>query len=224
MAFNLGAGVKKYVDVDVLCFDDRMVNAYGYLFFDLEDNEAVEFCAFANYCDPNGRHFSANYTLSIWEGTEASGDPFFTGSPTTGTNDQGDFFAEALCAVIPIPEMGVTADEPYLYYELVLEDWEENYGSAEPETISGTLSWDQVTANFTGEDEIEYTHFRFGCEEGDEPAPDDDGDGVFDHNDNCPNIANPDQEDTIGNKMKCAQLYRIKTHTNFPEPRQPGNG
>jgi hypothetical protein len=35
IAIDLRAGVKKYVDVPVLCFDDRMVNEYGYLFFDL---------------------------------------------------------------------------------------------------------------------------------------------------------------------------------------------
>ncbi|MDT0652026.1 hypothetical protein RM529_17945, partial [Zunongwangia sp. F297] len=39
MTINLGAGVKKYVDVEVLCFDDRNVNQYGYLFFDFEGKE-----------------------------------------------------------------------------------------------------------------------------------------------------------------------------------------
>ncbi|MGM0392691.1 MAG: hypothetical protein ACQEQB_13145, partial [Bacteroidota bacterium] len=58
LAINLGAGVKKYVDVTVLCFDDRDVNEYGYLFFELNPEMAVEFCFFANYCDDDGRHYT----------------------------------------------------------------------------------------------------------------------------------------------------------------------
>src|SRR5690606_29672748 len=60
-SFNVGAGVKKYVDVEVLCFDDRLVNEYGYLFFDIETNQAIEFCIFGNFCPPSGRHFPAQY-------------------------------------------------------------------------------------------------------------------------------------------------------------------
>jgi hypothetical protein len=53
LAIDLRAGVKKYVDVPVLCFDDRDVNEYGYLFFELDAQQALPFCFFLNYCPPN---------------------------------------------------------------------------------------------------------------------------------------------------------------------------
>src|SRR5690606_17145581 len=33
-SFNVAAGTKPYINVDVLCFDRRLVNEYGYVFFD----------------------------------------------------------------------------------------------------------------------------------------------------------------------------------------------
>ncbi|NJW54684.1 hypothetical protein, partial [Salinimicrobium oceani] len=70
---QLGAGTKKYVSVDVLCYEDRMVNQYGYLFFDIVQNEAVEFCVFGNFCDETGRHFPASFRVDAWtySGNEA---------------------------------------------------------------------------------------------------------------------------------------------------------
>src|SRR5690606_29198302 len=67
LTINLGAGVKKYVDVDVLCYDNRDVNEYGYLFFDINAHRAVTFCFFVNYCPPNegGRDYPARYSVSI---------------------------------------------------------------------------------------------------------------------------------------------------------------
>ena len=200
---ELGAGVKKYVDVEVLCFDDRVVNEYGYLFFDLMDIEVVEFCAFANFCDENGRHFTANYTLSLWVGTDGSGEALVTGSPVTGINEQEDFFAQPVCVSVPSPGAGIAPDEAYLYYELVLEDWEGNYGDVAPQTISGTLSWNDIAANFSGDDAVEYEHFGFGCDGEAGPAEpgDDDGDGVDDDTDNCPDAVNPDQADADGDEI-----------------------
>lgn len=199
---NLGAGVKKYVDVSVLCFDDRDVNQYGYLFFELDTNEAFEFCFFANYCPPaeNGRHYTANYSVNIWLGTDNTGTPIYTNvTPVTGINDAGDFFAEPTCFVLPAND---DLDEPYLYYEVTLLDWPNNYGSVTPNTIlSGTLTAQDVMDNFDGDDNINYEHLRFNCVPiggGDCPEGDMDGDGVCDNDDNCPNNANPDQQDTDG--------------------------
>ncbi|NJX16907.1 hypothetical protein, partial [Tamlana crocina] len=59
LSIDLGAGVKKYVDVSVLCYDDRDVNEYGYQFFEFDTTKAFEFCFFSNYCTPEGRHFPA---------------------------------------------------------------------------------------------------------------------------------------------------------------------
>lgn len=169
LAISLGAGVKKYVDVPVLCYDEREVNEYGYLFFELETVEALTFCFFANYCDDNGRHFTANYSVDIWLGTDASGEVIYEGlTPDTGINDDGDFFASPLCVALPGND---DPEEDYIYYEVTLQDWDENYGSATPIVLTGTLSRSDIEANFGPDMTVEYEHLYFNCEgEGEEPT------------------------------------------------------
>lgn len=199
LAIDLRAGVKKYVDVSVLCFDDREVNQYGYLFFELDMNSALEFCFFANYCDENGRHYTASYSVNIWEGTSANGTPLYTGvTNTTGQYENGDFYASPLCFALPDND---DVDEDYLYYEVTLMNWEENYGTvAAGNTITGTLSKQDIMENFRDNDEVEYEHLKFGCGDdgnggnggnGGTPPEDSDRDGLPDTEDNCPNEAGP---------------------------------
>ena len=187
---DLRAGAKKYVDVTVLCYDNRNVNQYGYLFLELNTFEVVEFCFFANYCNEDGKHFSARYSLDLWKGTDATGDQIYDGlENTVGTNEDGDFFASALCVAVPVNE---DLNEDYLYYRLTLLDWEGNYGDITETVISGTLSRADIEANFGDGNEIEYEHLRFGCGDDDEePAPDADGDGVPDSTDECDNEEGP---------------------------------
>ena len=194
MNIDLGAGVKKYVDVSVLCFDDRDVNLYGYQFFELDINEAFEFCFFANYCTPEGRHFPARYAVDI----SIDGNTLYEGViNTTGRNNDGDLYAEALCFALPdLDEYG--DDEEYIDYTLTLLDWtgeeyQDAYGDVDQMTISGSLSRAEVMANFAGADNVEYEHFRFGCgdDNGEEPIVDSDGDGIPDNEDECPNEAGP---------------------------------
>ncbi|SDL10041.1 Thrombospondin type 3 repeat-containing protein [Salinimicrobium catena] len=194
LSINLGAGVKKYVDVSVLCYDDRDVNQYGYLFFELDATEAVEFCFFANYCPPgeDGKHYTANYSVNIWWGTDATGTPLYTGvTPVTGVNEDGDYFAEPACFVLPDND---DLNTPYLYYEVTLLDWPDNYGTVAPGTvISGTLTAQDIMDNFDGENNVNYEHLRFNCDGETPPPGDDDDDGVPNDDDNCPLIPNPDQ-------------------------------
>ncbi len=156
---NLGAGVKKYVDVSVLCYDDRDVNQYGYQFFELDTNKAFEFCFFANYCTPEGRHFPARYSVDI----SIDGNPIYTGEiNTVGTNNDGDYYAEPLC--LALPDLAEYADdEEYIDYTITLLDWEGVYDAAEMAPITGSLSRDEVIANFDGDDNVDYMHVRFGC-------------------------------------------------------------
>lgn len=162
LSIDLGAGVKKYVDVSVLCFDDRDVNQYGYLFFELDAVQAIEFCFFANYCDDDGRHFTANYSVDVWLGTSSAGTQLYNDyMPTTGVNDDGDYFASPVCLALPSND---NADEDYLYYEVTLLDWEANYGNVEPMVISGTLSRNDIEANFGPGLEVEYEHLGFNCD------------------------------------------------------------
>lgn len=183
---NLGAGVKKYVDVSVICYDDRDVNQYGYMFFELDANRAFEYCFFANYCTPEGRHFPARYAVDI----SIDGTTIYSGvENTTGTNADGDFYADPLC--FALPDLDEYADdEEYIDYTITLLDWNEAYGDVEPMVISGSLSRNEVMANLNADGEtVEYDHVRFGCD-GETPV-DSDGDGIIDTEDECPNEAGP---------------------------------
>lgn len=163
---DLNAGVKKYVDVSVLCFDNRDVNEYGYLFFDLDTNEAIKFCIFGNYCPPaeGGRHYPASYSVNVWYGTDASGTPLYTDVQNqTGYYDNGDYYAEPLCFALPD-----TAGEDDYYFEITLTSSDE-YGNVEERVIrQGSINDLIVKSFFDGEDSLEYYHFREGCEGEDE--------------------------------------------------------
>ena len=156
---SLGTGVKKYVDVSVLCYDDRDVNQYGYGFFEFDMTETFEYCFFANYCDETGRHYPARYSIDI----TIDGEPVVSGVVNnTGTNGDGDWFADPLCLHLPdLPEYD--DDEEYLDYTITLLDWEGVY-DAEEMTITGSLSRNEVMENFDGDDGVDYEHLRFGCD------------------------------------------------------------
>ena len=64
--FNIAAGTKPYIDVEVLCFDRRMVNEYGYVFFDILPDTIYPLCTFINYCNEDGRHWVANYSIDLY--------------------------------------------------------------------------------------------------------------------------------------------------------------
>ena len=199
-SWELRAGSKTYINVDVLCFDDRMVNLFGYQFFDINPEVIYELCFFANYCSDAGRHYTANYSLDLYYGISSNGTPLYMGEiPVTG--EDGEFYADPLCLAIPGPQNDEADDEPYLYYEVTLLDWEGNYGDANGQMISGTWSWNDISGLLNDDGETsEYFHAFINCDDDGTSGPiDSDGDGVPDPEDNCPNIANPDQADEDGN-------------------------
>ena len=193
---SLGAGVKKYVDVEVLCFDDRMVNEYGYLFFDIIGKEAFEFCVFANYCDENGRHFPAYYSFEVYMGTDDSGDLLYDELlyPVASTDGEDPSVAP-LCFALPNPT-NLDGDVPYIYWRATLEDWDDVYGEAPDMVLDGTLTRNAIMSLLNDDGETaEYAHLRFGCDDdnggGDEcdltdPEADCDDDGVLNGVDDCP--------------------------------------
>lgn len=165
MDIDLRAGVKKYVDVPVLCFDNRDVNEYGYLFFDIDFNEAIKFCIFGNYCPPSGRHYPASYSVSVWLGNSTNGTPLYTDvSNVTGTYDNGDYYAEPLCFALPDTD----AEDEY-YFQITLRSSDE-YGDVEETVIrQGTITDNVVKTFFDGENNLDYYHFREGCDGDDSP-------------------------------------------------------
>ncbi|UJH91268.1 thrombospondin type 3 repeat-containing protein [Antarcticibacterium sp. 1MA-6-2] len=190
IAIDLRAGVKKYVDVPVLCFDNREVNQYGYLFFELDTNVALTYCFFANYCNDDGMHYPARYSISIWSGNNANGVAIYTNETNfTGQHNNGDYYATPLCLALPDND---DLDEEYLYYEMTLLDWDDNYGDVEQVMMSGTITKREILANFgdSEEDNVEYEHVRF-CDDAGELVGDRDNDNIPDNMDECPDEVGP---------------------------------
>ncbi|MFV8838999.1 thrombospondin type 3 repeat-containing protein [Salinimicrobium soli] len=215
--FDLRAGSKNYQDVEVLCFDDRMVNRYGYQFFDITPQELRELCFFANYCSDLGRHYVANYDLDLWYYVnEEVQEVLYSGRPLEAYGMDGEvYYADPLCLAIPEPQMGEGPNDPYLYYEVTLTPWEGNYDfPGETVTASGFLTWNDIVSLLdTDEDgdignnsDAFYWHVFLNCDDddggnggGDCPeGQDPDGDGVCGEADNCPNTSNPNQDDFDG--------------------------
>jgi len=217
--FELEAGTKPYIDIEVLCFDRRMVNEYGYVFFDIVPKTIYPLCLFVNYCNEDGRHWVADYAIDLYFGTDDDGIQLYSNSnpnamATTGTGD-GGYFADPLCLVIPGPPANLDNDDPYLYLVIYPQDWggTGNYGDIDNTGVPVQLSWNMVKDLLNDDGTTnEYLHLLVGeCEnalDGDgtipgggtgcNPAnPDDDcdNDGVSNGEDNCPTTSNPNQAD-----------------------------
>ena len=174
-------GVKKYVDVEVLCFDRRMVNQYGYLFFDIIPGELVPLCFFANYCDEDGRHYPGFYGIDLFvedaQGVRTQIYSSDTSRPEIGdynanNQDAAEYYAEPLCLVVPGPPNGVDDDEDYLFYVVTPLDWDAAYGEDADNTslTEEGLSWNEVQELLNNDGATnEYVHLFINC--------DDDGNG-----------------------------------------------
>lgn len=171
--FNIGPGAKKYLDVGVICFDDRLVNEYGYLFFDIEQVELLEFCIFGNYCDEGGRHYPAHFSVNIWEYEDGSpGDLLHSDVTNTVTlNNDGDYTGTTVCVTLPD-----SSGEDLFWAEITLLN-SDAYGAITERVIrSGVFSDEDIRSLFVGDDANDYFHFREGCDGDDQPILfDDDG-------------------------------------------------
>lgn len=174
LSIELGAGVKKYVDVSVLCYDNRDVREYGYLFFDIDTNEAIEMCVFGNYCDDTGRHYPAHFSLDVYNYSNGQqGDLIHDDLTNTVTLDEnGDYAGTPICFPLPDKE---GQDEYYIEVTLLSSD---AYGNVTEEIVkTAIVTDDEVKALFDGDDNLDYAHFRVGCSTDSDPIfqdPDDD--------------------------------------------------
>ncbi len=179
-SFDLGADTKPYIDVEVLCFDRRMVNEYGYVFFDIIPETIYPLCTFINYCNEDGRHWVADYAVDLYFGTNTSGIKLYdhlnpNAMAQTGVIN-GQFFADPLCLVIPGPPANLPNDQPYLYMVIYPNDWTANYGDINNAPIPVQLSWNDVNALLNSDGTTnEYLHLFIGeCDgalEGDGTLP-----------------------------------------------------
>lgn len=196
-------GTKPYIDVEVLCFDRRMVNEYGYVFFDILPEVIYPLCLFVNYCDEDGRHYVADYSIDLYFGEDASGIQLYdhtesSAMASTGDYGDGQYYADPLCLVVPGPPANLGDNEPYLYMVLYPQDWD-GTGDIDNSPIQGiTLSWNMVKSLLNGDGTTnEYYHLLIGeCEGaltgdgsggGDTGNNDLDGDGVTNDIDQCAN-------------------------------------
>ncbi len=171
--FDVYAGTKPYIDVEVLCFDRRMVNEYGYVFFDIEQKELIDLCLFGNICSPAGRHYVASFSADVWllNDDGSKGTQLYDG--VVNNYDSSDLSASPLCLVLPDD-----LDETDTYYvEITLLDGGD-YDSGKVGTVVKTLTiTDAGVRTFFNSDNTtkEYAHFFVDCDEDDifdEPGSD----------------------------------------------------
>ena len=228
--FELEAGTKPYIDIEVLCFDRRMVNEYGYPFFDLIPGTVYPLCFFANLCLPDSdRHFVGNYSLDLFydDGVNPRIQLYNDSVPVTGVNGSV-YFARPVCVVVPDKPEGFDDDEDYIFYTITPLDWSGSYGDVNntPLTEVG-LSWEDIEALLNDDGTTnEYVHVFIGCDVPQEECPrteqDPDGDCIPDNDcigtqcDNCPGVYNPDQtdsdEDGIGDA--CDECPNVATEND----------
>jgi hypothetical protein len=201
--FAVRDGTKPYIPVEVLCYDRRMVNEYGYPFFDLVPGKLYPVCFFANYCPgPQGRHYVGNYNIQIFydDGEDRISLYNQPQTPVTGL-DGGLYFADPLCLVIPESPFD-NPDTDYIFYVVTPLDWPGNYGDIDNTPLPEVgLSWTDIEEKLNNDGEtVEYFHLFIGCEPptGDCPGVptegDRDGDCVPDDDDDC-----PDEPGSAGN-------------------------
>lgn len=165
--FNVAAGTKPYIDIEVLCFDRRMVNEYGYVFFDIVPDTIYPLCTFINYCNEAGRHWVANYSIDLYYGTNDEGIQLYDNADadarvTVGTRG-GQYYADPLCLVVPGPPANLPNDQPYLYMVIHPNDWSDNYGDIDNSPVAVQLSWNDVNELLNSDGTTnEYLHLFIG--------------------------------------------------------------
>lgn len=175
--FDVEDGTKPYFDVEVLCFDRRMANEYGYVFFDIIPDTVYPLCLFFNYCNADGRHYVLNYSVDLFY---AYGTPdqvelynhldenaMATVGDYNANNDQDPlYYADPLCLVVPGKPDNLGADAPYLTLMVYPEDWEGNYGTIDDTPVRIDVSWSMIAGLLNDDGETtEYLHRLIGeCE------------------------------------------------------------
>ncbi|TRO65139.1 hypothetical protein [Christiangramia sabulilitoris] len=209
--FSVQDGTKPYIDVEVLCYDRRMANEYGYVFFDVVPEVIYPYCLFINYCDEDGRHFVANYSVDLYFGPDDTGIQLYDGISLDDVDDAdygivaGNYYSDPLCLIVPGKPDALAANAPYLFLVIYPNDWDGNYGDIDNSPIEVQLSWNDVNGLLNADGTTnEYDHILIGeCEgalSGDgsggngggtecdptNPLADCDDDGVDNGDDLCP--------------------------------------
>lgn len=193
MFFDLRAGTKNYEDVEVLCFDNREVNRFGYQFFDITPVPMIKFCMFGNVCPdgPNGRHKVASYQVDVWEYAEGTkGAQLYTDVTAEVKEDNGQMYADPTCFFLPDRE-----GQDVYWFEITLLDVDGYYNSDDRVILQGPITDGEIKTFYDGDDALEYYHFQYGCG-GDTPPPFFDPEDEAEHYSAC--IKALDDGDVLG--------------------------
>jgi hypothetical protein len=172
LVFSVQDGTKPYIDVEVLCYDRRMANEYGYVFFDVVPEKIYPYCLFINYCDENGRHFVANYSVDLYYGPDDTGIQLYDGVSLDDMDDadygivDDNYYSDPLCLIVPGKPNALGAGDPYLFLVIYPNDWVGNYGDIDNSPIEVQLSWNDVNGLLNADGTTnEYDHLIIGeCE------------------------------------------------------------
>jgi hypothetical protein len=129
--------------------------------------EAVKFCIFGNYCDKTGRHYPARYSVSVWNYANGKRGINLVTNVTNevALNDAGDYAGTVACVTLPDSD----GQDEY-YFEITLLN-SNAYSDVEEEIIrSGVITDTDVKALYDGATNVDYYHFRAGCQEEDTPS------------------------------------------------------
>ncbi|WP_286761151.1 hypothetical protein [Salegentibacter sp. UBA1130] len=174
-SFLLQKGVKKYIDVEVLCYDDHYVYRYGYLFFDFEEVDILYLCLFGNVCDEDtGRHTPAKFRFDVWnysgDGLNPKGSILYSDTNEWGTYEEtnGDAYATPLC--VQLPDRPGVEDQYYGELWLVdesgaiinVEDGPIRLGVFDEEDVTNQ-TWAGYEVDEDGDSTSNYYHFREGA-------------------------------------------------------------
>ena len=170
--FSVQDGTKPYIDVEVLCYDRRMANEYGYVFFDVVPEVIYPYCLFINYCDEDGRHFVANYSVDLYYGPDDTGIQLYDGISLDDVDDAdygivaGNYYSDPLCLIVPGKPMSLADNAPYLFLVIYPNDWDDNYGDIDNSLVGVPLSWNDVNGLLNDDGTTnEYDHILIGeCE------------------------------------------------------------
>ena len=163
--FDLRAGSKNYVNVDVICYDDRDVNLYGYQFFTITPIPLIEFCLFGNYCTPEGRHFVASYNVDVFESNDGAKGDLIYSRPNVVEGDGSDAYADPLCFFLPDrPDVDDNVEE--YYFEITLLSDTPGYNGPDVEIANGPITVAEIKLFFGENGTLDYYHFQYGCDDG----------------------------------------------------------
>ncbi|RKS53772.1 hypothetical protein BC962_2028 [Gillisia mitskevichiae] len=163
-------GTKKNEVIEVFCFDQQIVNEYGYSFLELMPQKLYKLCFFANYCHSDGRHYPGNYSLDLFV-QDANGirvqlynNEDTNAKPITGQYENGEYFSQLLCLVIPGPPEKVENDQDYLFYTITPEN-SDAYGDIDNTALAEEgLSWNDINVLFNDNNTMEYIHIFINCD------------------------------------------------------------